>query len=156
MTGGVRLVDKVKFVEGLPAVVPSTSTPDYVSLKNYDHLTIVVMVKNATTVTGSAVSLLQATTVAAGSAKALGFTKQWRNLDTAATDTLVEVAVSSDTFTTLTTNSKTAMHVIEIEAADLDVAGGFDCVRAVTADATAATLTVLYILSRARYGGNNS
>jgi hypothetical protein len=154
MGAGVRLVDKLKFVEGLPAIVPSTSTPDYVSLKLYNHLTVVVMVKNATTVTGSAITLKQATAVAGTSEKALAFDTMWANLDTAATDTLVETAVTSNTFTTLTTNSKTAMYVMEVRPEDLDMANGFDCVRAGTADATAATLTVLYILSGPRFSGN--
>lgn len=154
MASGTRLIDRAKIVTGLDSIVPSTSTPDYVSLKAYNHLTVIILVSNATTVTGSAITLKQASAVAATGEKALAFTKMWQNLDTGATDTLVETAVTSSTFTTLTTNSKKAMYIIEVDATDLDVANSFDCVRAGTADATAATLTVLYILRGARYGGN--
>lgn len=140
------LSEQAKFVTGLDSVVPSTSTPDYVSLKNFERLTIVILQKNATTVTGSAITLKQATSVAAGGEKALSFTKAWRNVDTAAADALSEFAVSSDTFTTQAVNSKNAMYVIEVKAEDLDVNNGFDCVRLGTGDATAATITVLYIL----------
>lgn len=146
-----RLVEQAKLVTGLSSVVPSTSTPDYVSLKNYDRCTIVIQVKNATTVTGSAITVKQATAVAGTAEKALAFTTMHANLDVAATDTLVETAVTSNTFTTLTTNSKEALYVIEVQASDLDKANGFDCIRAGTADATAATLTVLYILRGTKY-----
>lgn len=140
------LSEQVKFVEGLLGVVPSTTTPDYVSLKNFERCAVIVLVKNATTVTGSAITLKQATSVAAGGEKPLAFAKAYRNIDTGAADALAEFAVTSDTFTTDATNSKNLMYVIEVKAEDLDVNGGFDCIRAGTADATAATVTVLYAL----------
>lgn len=147
------LTEQVKPVIGLDPVVPSTSTPDYVSLKNFERCCVIVLVKNATTVTGSAITLKQATAVAGTSEKALSFTKVYRNLDTAAAggDVLAEAAVTSDTFTTLTTNSKNAMYVMEVKAEDLDVNNGFDCIRAGTGDATAATITVLYLLFGAKF-----
>lgn len=140
------LSEQVKFVEGLLGVVPSTSTPDYVSLKNYERLAVIILVKNATTVTGSAITLKQATAVAGTSEKALAFTKVYANTDTAAGDVLTATDVTSNTFTTNSTNSKNLMYVIEVKAEDLDVNNGFDCVRAGTGDATAATVTVLYAL----------
>lgn len=140
------LSEQVKFVIGLDPAVPSTSTPDYVSLKGFERCTIVVLQKNATTVIGSAIALKQATAVAGTSEKALSFSKMWSNVDTAAADVLAAVAVVSDTFTTQAVNSKNAMYVMEVKAEDLDVNNGFDCIRASTGDATAATITVLYIL----------
>lgn len=147
------LVHSAKVVVGLDPVVPSTSTPDYVSLKDYGHVTAIIMNKNATTVTGSAITLKQATAVAGTSEKALAFTKRWVNIDTAAAggDALTETAVTSNTFTTEATNSKNGINIIEIDTAELDVSGGFDCFRVGTGDATAATITVLYILSNPRY-----
>lgn len=146
-----RLVDSAKIVIGLDPTVPSSSTPDYVSLKDYGHVTAIVLVKNATTVTGSAITLKQATAVAGTSEKALSFATAFRNIDTAAADALAEFTVSSDTFTTDATNSKNLMYVIEVDAAQLDVTNGFDCFRVGTGNATAATVTVLYILSSPRY-----
>jgi len=147
-----RLIDNLKFVTGCnPAALTSTAGDgDYVSMKDYAHLTIVLTVLNATTVTGGAVTLLQATDVAAGSAKALAFTKMWANTDTAASDTLTETAVTSNTFTTSTTNSKPLKYVIEIEATDLDTANGFDCVRIDVASMANAVGNVEYILSGAK------
>jgi len=143
------LIDQGKFVIGLDSVVPSTSTPDYVSLKNANRLTVIILVKNATTVTGSAITLKQATAVAGTGEKALAFDTVYQSIDTAASDTLVKTAVTSNTFTTNATNSKNLMYIIEVKASDLDIANGFDCVRAGTADATAATVTVLYYLQSA-------
>lgn len=146
-----RLVDSAKVVTGLGPVTPSSSTPDYVSLKNYGHFTAVILVKNATTVTGSAITLKQATAVAGTGEKALSFTKVWANTDTGASDTLVETAVTSDTFTTDATNSKELMYVIEVDAAQLDTSNGFDCIRVGTGNGVATTVAVLYVLGSPRY-----
>ena len=145
------LVEMFKLVTGIAPIVPSTTTPDYVSLKNYQHFTAIITVKNATTVTGSAITLKQATAVAGTGEKALAFTSMWGNVDTGASDTLVKTAVTSNTFTTDDTNSKDLKYVVEVDASQLDVAGGFDCIRVGTDDATAATLNVEYLLSNARY-----
>lgn len=138
--------EQVKLISALPSTTPSSSTPTRVSLKNYERIAIIIIAKNATTVTGSAITLKQSTAVAGTSEKALSFSTAWRNIDTAAGDTLTSFTVSSDTFTTDSTNSKNLMYVIEVQAADLDVANGFDVIRAGTGDATATTLTVLYAL----------
>lgn len=151
MIANMKLLEIAKPVVGLSNTTPSTSTPDYVSLKLYHRIRVTIIVKNATTVTGSAITLKQATAVAGTGEKALAFSVMWANIDTGAGDTLTETAVTSDTFTTDSTNSKELMYVMEIEAADLDIANNFDCIRAGTADATAATLTVLYDLFPAKY-----
>lgn len=154
MSSGTQLVHKIKPVRGLDSVVPSSSTPKYVNLANYNHLTVLIMVKNATTVTGSAITLKQASDTAATGEKALAFTKMWSNIDQATLDLLAQQTVVSNTFTTDNTDSKSLMYVIEVDAADLDVTNGFSCVRAGTGNATAATVTVVYLLSGATFGGN--
>lgn len=151
-SGMLQAVDDLKFVMGCaPAALATTAGDgDYVSLKNFARLTIVISVLNATTVTGGAVTLIQATEVAGSTTKALGFTKAYRNIDCAAGDTLAEFAVSGDTFTTDTTNSKQLMYVIEINAEDLDINNNYDCVRVDVASMANAVGSVLYILSGAR------
>jgi hypothetical protein len=146
-----NIAQGAKVIHALPAAVPSSSTPTYVSLKDYQHVTAIIAVNNATTVTGSAITLKQATAVAGTSEKTLSFSTVWANTDTAASDALVKTAVSSDTFTTGATNSKKLLYVIEIDASMLDVNNGFDCFRVGTGDAVAATVAVIYILSGARY-----
>ena len=151
---GINLTDVAKIVYGSPiigALATTNGDCDYVSLKNYDRCTIVIAVDNATTVTGGAITLKQATAVAGTDEKALSFSKMYANLDVAASDTLVETAVTSDTFTTLTTNDKNALYVIEVKASDLDVANGFDCIRVDSLLMANAVGYVQYILHDARY-----
>ena len=145
------LVEQTKIVVGLPPRTPSSSTPDYVSMKNYTHLTAIITVDNGATVTGSAITLKQATAVAGTGEKALSFANVWANTDIDAGDTLTKTAVTSDTFTTDTTDAKNLQYVIEVDAADLDTANGFDCVRIGTGNAANTVLSVVYVLSGARY-----
>lgn len=150
----LNLTDKAKVVFASPiigALATTNGDCDYVSLKGYDRCTIVIAVDNATTVTGGAVTLKQATAVAGTGEKALAFSKMWANLDAAAGDTLTETAVTSDTFTTLTTDNKNLLYVIEVKAEDLDVANGFDCVRVDVLSMANAVGFVQYILHGARY-----
>lgn len=146
-----RLHEITKIVTGLSPVAPSSSVPDYVSLKGYERMTAIILGKNSTGVTGSAITLKQASAVANTGEKALAFDTCWANTDTGATDTLVETAVASNTFTTDNTNSKEFMYVLDVKPSDLDVANSFDCVRVGTGNATNSTLSVLYILWPARY-----
>lgn len=148
----MRLVESMKFVSGLVMTTPSSTTPAYASLKDYRHVTIVIKVKNATTVTGSAITLKQATAVAGTGEKALAFTKVWANTDLAAdANALAETAVASSTFTTDATNAKNLKYIIEVDTEELDAANNFDCIRVGTGNATAATVDVEYILSQPRY-----
>lgn len=128
----------------------------YVSLKNYRGCQIIIVIADGTTVTGTAVTLKQATAVAGTSEKALAFTRMLANVDYAASKVMTETAVTSNTFTTQTTNSKDSVYIIDVKAEDLDVANGFDCIR-VDATGHAATASrgcvVLYNLYGARYSG---
>lgn len=149
--GNVMLHEQAKIVTGLAPITPSTSTPDYVSMKGYTRCSIVILADNATTVTGSAITVKQATAVAGTSEKAVAFTEMYANTDTGAADALTATAVTSNTFTTDATNAKNLLYVIDIGIEDLDTANGFDCVRAGTGDATSSVLSVLYILYPAPY-----
>ena len=150
----INLTDKAKIVFGSPiigALATTNGDCDYVSMKGYDRLTIVIAVDNATTVTGGAITLKQATAVAGTSEKALAFTKMLADIDVAAGDSLTETAVTSNTFTTDTTDNKNLLYVIELKAEDLDVANGFDCVRVDSLLMANAVGFVLYNLHGPRY-----
>ena len=149
-----RLTDTAKIVLGSPiigALATTNGDCDYVSLKGYSGCTILIQVDNATTVTGGAITLKQATAVAGTSEKALAFGTMLANTDAAAGDTLTETAVTSDTFTTATTDNKNLVYVIEVDANDLDVANGFDCLRVDVLSMANAVGAVTYILHGARY-----
>ena len=147
------MVDEIKIVTGLAAILPNSSTPDYVALKNYDGFLAIITVNNATTVTGSAITLKQAKDVAGGSEKTLAFDKVWQNEDTgsAGGDVLTETAVVSDTFTTDGTDDKDLKYIIDVKTESLDVNNGFNTIRVGTADATAAIVNVEYLLYNGRY-----
>jgi hypothetical protein len=151
-----RLSDFCKIVTGAaPAALASTAgAGDYVSLKGYDGVSIVISVLNGSTVTGGVVVLNQAKTVAAGSAKALSFSRMLANTDCAASDALVETAVTNDTFTTGTTNSKQLLYIIDVPASSLDVANGFDCVNCVSTLMANAVGSMMYYLWTQRYAGS--
>lgn len=145
MNGNIKLKEANNIVTGLAPILPSTSTPDYVSLKNLVRLTIILIVDNGATVTGSAITLKQAIAVAGTDEKALAFDTVAANIDTGAGDTLTDTAVTSDTFTTDTTDNKNLMYVIDVKPEDLDIDNNFDCVRVGTGDGANMVLAAIYI-----------
>jgi hypothetical protein len=151
-------LDEQAFLKVAAAGLLLTSTlgdTTYVSLKGYRKISIVISIADGTTVTGSTITLKQATAVAGTNEKALAFTRMLSSVDYPTTG-LAETAVTSNTFTTQTTNSKDSMYVIDVDADSLDVANGFDCIR-VDGTGHAATasrgVVVLYALYGPRYSG---
>lgn len=142
---------------GIAAHATTAGDCGYVSMKGYDSLSIYMFVDNATTVTGCAVTLKQATAVAGTGEKALAFTKMWALTDTSVAssvitgETLTETAVTSNTFTTGTTDNKNMVYCMEIKASDLDMANGFDCVRLDGLLQANSVSCVIGILTDARY-----
>lgn len=154
MGAGTRTVDKLKIVPALSNTTPAGSTPKLVSLKGYNHVTAIVTAKNATGVTGSAITLAQSKTVAGANSKALGFDYVFASTDIANSVALTNTAVASNTFTTANTANGSVMYVIEVDATKLDSANGFDVFNVATANATNSVVSVTYLLGNpARYGG---
>ena len=153
-----RLDERVYPVVAAAGLLLTSTLGDttYVSLKGYQRCQIIISIADGTTVTGSTITLKQATAVAGTGEKALAFTRMLANTDYGASKTMVETAVTSNTVTTQTTNSKDSLYIIDVDASDLDVANGFDCLR-VDGTGHAATasrgVVVLYNLYGARYSG---
>jgi hypothetical protein len=155
MSPNALLIEQVKLVHVVGPIAPSTTTPDFVSMKGCACAAIVISTRNTTTVTGSAISITQATDVSNTSGKTLAFSTAYRALNTGAggnTDLLSSFTVSSNTFTTDATNSTENLYVIEITEADLDVANNFDCFRLNTGNSTNATVSGVVYLFPAKYG----
>ena len=148
-------------VEGYDVVLafapgtPSSANPTYVSLKNYHRVTILVVGDNATTVTGSAVALVQATDTSGTGEKALGFDKVHRNIDTAAGTSLTEADVTSDTFTMTAVDNKNSLYAIDVTPDMLDIANGFDCVAVDLGNTTAQAVAAIYLCGPKKGGGLN-
>lgn len=147
------LVENLHIVQAVPPAASVAGTEDYVSLKGWDHVTCIIQVDNATSVTGATVTLLQAPVVAGTSEKPLSFSHVYANADTGASDTLTKTAVTSDTFDTATTANKNLLYVIEVPAASLDVANSFDCFRVDLTGNANCVISASYILSRGRWKG---
>lgn len=158
MASGTRFVDKQVMVPALHATVPSGSSPKWVSLRGYNHVQAAVIVTNAAGVTGSAITLNQASAVNGANSKALGFSAVWASTDIANSVALTNTAVVSNTFTTTNTSSAIAMYLIEVNASTLDVANGFTSFQVGTGNATNATVSVIYTLGDVPFyaGGYNS
>lgn len=127
----------------------------YVSLKNHRRLSIHISIADGTSVTGSTITLKQATAVAGTNEKELAFTRMLASSDYPTT-ALTETTVTSNTFTTQTTNSKDSYYIIDVDSDSLDAANGFDCVRLDgTGHAATASrgVVVMYFLYGARYSG---
>ena len=158
MNNNARLDERVYPVVAAAGLLLTSTLGDttYVSMKGYQRCQIIISIADGTTVTGSTITLKQATAVDGTSEKALAFTRMLANTDYAASKTMTETAVTSNTFTTQTTNSKDSLYIIDVDASDLDVANGFDCLR-VDGTGHAATdsrgVVVLYNLYGARYAG---
>jgi hypothetical protein len=153
-----RLDEQATIIHAAADLLLTTTVGDtkYVSMKGYRKCSIIISIANGTSVTGSTITLKQATAVAATGEKPLAFTRMLANVDTGASQTFVETAVTNNTFTTDTTNSKNLIYVIDVDADSLDVANGFDCLR-VDGTGHAATssrgVVVLYHLYGKRYSG---
>jgi hypothetical protein len=155
---GVRSIDAFKpllLFNGLP----STTTTLWLDMAYYSQLSFYILVKNATTVTGSAITLNQATNVLGTSSKALAYNNYFSAVglfaaQTAASDVWTQTTGISGTFTTSTTNSNLYAYLIEVHDTDLDLNNGFTCVQAALATAVATTIAVFVLAGVARYGGN--
>lgn len=123
---------------------------DWISLRNYSHATI-VLIQGAWAGGTPAVTLSQALDVTGATPKALSFNRRWSKIGLGAGSTFASLAVTSDTFN-LSAIANT-ITIIEVDGDDLDVTNGYDClaVNVASPGANADLLTVLYVLSGARY-----
>ena len=154
MATGTRFVDNMAIVHAFKEAVPSSATPTYVSMKGYDHVGIWISFKNATGVTGSAITLNQATAVAGTGAKPLAFTTVFVVVDDSANVIPVQTPVTNNTFTTDATSSKNGWYMIEVDSSTLDVANSYDCLSVGIGNATAATVGAVYLMGNPpRYAG---
>lgn len=156
---GPKLLERFQIVEGFPPVNLATAANngDYISLKNYRRVVVLFHSGVGTAGEDPTLTIEQAKDVAGTSVKALNFTTIYRKQ--AATD-LSAIGVwtkttqaAANTYTEATAAEQSALWAVEFEADELDVANGFDCIRATVADvgAGAQSGSLHYILGDARY-----
>lgn len=144
------LVRNDHIVVGTFPQAATTIESDYISLKNYHSVSIVIALDVSSGTDTGAVTLTQATAVDGVTNKALGFDYQWRNLDTETADALTKTAVTSNTFNAGGV-TKSCLYVIEVKAEDLDVDNGYDCLKVSLATVDNGNVAILFILHDPRY-----
>jgi hypothetical protein len=130
----------------------------WVSLKNYHRATLILIADATAAAEAPTITLQQATAVAGTGAKNLtAITRVHRKTVAAATglETLGTWTLATQTAaaTFVGVAEQELLYAIDVYADDLDVAGGFDCVRATIADigTTNANCALFWILWGARY-----
>jgi hypothetical protein len=153
MTRNGRFAEQANIIAAAPLDMATTGgiSTGYVSLKNYDRATV-VLIKNAA---GSGtehpvITLTQATAVAGTGAKNLStvavISRKVHATALAGIGTWTDATQTAGaTFTGVATEQ--AIYAFEVHPEDLDIAGGFDCVQAAVADVgSVAQLGCLFIL----------
>lgn len=153
------LVEECQIVMAIVPVDSQTgaNTGDYVSLKNYDRCTVLVIKAAGVAGDDPVPTMTQAQDVSGTGVKALNFTRvdskvgTQTGIGTFTTNT----QAAGNTYTDTVSAEAQAIFAIEFQSADLDVANGFDCLKIAIPDTGAAgaqLLTAIYILRGARYG----
>jgi len=152
----MKLVESAQIVAGfVPLDLQTQRDGDYVSLRDFNHLTIVFFKGTGTDGDDPIVTLQQAQDTAGTGVKALNFTEIWRKqaADVQTVGQFTKTTQSAANTYTNTDGHQQAIWVLEIDADMLDVDGGFDCVRLTLNDTggNAQLGCVLYILTEPRF-----
>jgi len=130
---------------------------DWISLKNFRHIAIVLFRAAGAVGEPAVITVQQAQDVAGTGAKALNFTRvdTKSGADIFAVGQFTKVTqASANTYSAVGGAGNTqAIVLVEFNAEDLDVEGGFDCIRATIADvgSTAQLAAMLYVLTQPRF-----
>jgi hypothetical protein len=150
--------EKFDLVAGFVPVDMKTgaNTSDAVCLKDYGGCVVVLYKSIGTAGDDPTITILQGTDVAFGTSKALTFTTIYtkQGLDLAAvTQWTKTTQTAASTYTDATSAELSAIWAIEFNAEDLDVSGGYDCIRASVADigANVQLGCTMYIMTKPRY-----
>ena len=157
----MRLIDECQIVSGfLPVDTQAAANlGDVVSLKNYNRLTVIFFKATGVANDDPVLTFEQGTDVAFGTNKALAkiveyWKKEGADLTAIGQFTRVTQAAAGTVTLCATAAESQGLYIFEIDAADLDVAGGFDCIRVTVPDTGAAGAQLgclLYLLSGPRH-----
>lgn len=148
-----EVIDIVPMLE--PINLGSARSSDVISLKNSGGGLLVFYKAAGSASEDPTVTVLQCTSVAASSAKALTFTRLYTKqgtLSSVGTWTTVDQS-AANTYTNTTASENGALWVIPITADMLDVDNGFDCIQVTIADAGSVNQlgALLWIAGELRY-----
>ena len=145
MPGPILLGNRIDIIEGFPTVDLQTAANngDYISMQNNSAILILFTSGVGTGGDDPTLTIQQATDACGTSAKALNIVtspvKVWKkqaatSLASTTTWTDASCCVSTNTVTNATSAEQSAYWAVEYDAADMDVANGFDFIRATVAD----------------------
>lgn len=157
-----QIVQNAKFVHGIALADYNNAAGagDWVSMKNYGHLTVCIITGTlAAGCDDMLVTLNQAQNVAGLNAKNLLFSEFWSGAHILTSDTMVRAdstAVAGppvDNNFTIDNAGDDNIYLIEVPAENLDVQGGFDCVQVAISSpgVNSALYTAFYLLASPRY-----
>ena len=121
-----------------PATDAAGRASAYVSLRNAHKAWAIFLITQGNAATVEC-SVNQAKDTSGTSAKAIGTTRIWADLDTATLDALVRQTDAANFTTDAALKDK--LVVIEIDPEELDIANGFSCVAMVTGASNVANIT---------------
>ena len=138
------LTETRKVVTGTPIATTNGGIDcDFISLKNCHRVTIIANLLQAAA-HATALGIDEATTVAGAGAQAVTATMpNWRNVDVAATDTLVKLTDAA----TVAAAAAVANQQLVLVFDPVKLSAGFDCIRATLTDSSEATnfASVVYL-----------
>lgn len=153
------LVERAQIV---PAFLPvdingAAQTGDWVSLKNFQKCTILLIGAAGSSGTDVTMTVQQATDVSGTGAKALNFTridaKEAASSLTAVGQFTTTTQSAANTYTTTNNEQLAQVYAVTINAEDMDLDNDFDCLNvSVNAGNAAKVMVGLYILEGAKFG----
>ena len=153
------LVEEAQIVMAIPPVDSQTgaNNGDWVSLKNYDRCTILLIKAAGVAGDDPVITVRQAQDVSGTGAKALNFTRIDAKVgaQTGIGQFTTVTQVAANTYSDAVSAEAQAIFAVEFRAEELDVNNGFDCLQLQipdTGSACAQLLTAIYVLRGARYG----
>lgn len=150
MHGNLSILEWMMPVSAFPPINLGTArTGDVVCLKNYRRCLVLFHKGIGPAGDDPVLTLLQGTDVAFGTNKALNFTTIYTKGDLTQISDVGQwtkvTQAAANTYTDLTSAEQEIQWAIDIKAEDLDIANGYDCIRASLND-TGTTTTVGHIV----------
>lgn len=133
------LLERFQIAEGvLPLALTTARTGRVVSMRNYRRMGILFYKGIGTAGDDPTITIAQGTDIAFGTNKALTFTTLWVKQDATKLSDVAQwtkvTQSAANTYTDATSAEQAAMWWVEFQQSDLDIANGYDCIRASISD----------------------
>ena len=144
MNPNVSILEQCQIVSGFaPINIGTARTGDVVCMKNYRRCLVLFHKGIGAQGDDPTITVLQGTDIAFGTTKALNFTTVYVKQDPTSLGDVAQwtkvTQSAGNTYTDDTSGEQAAMWAIDFKAEDLDIANGYDCIRASIGDAGTTT-----------------